>query len=135
MRLTGAASLLIVLCLAAAAPGSAERQPTVSGPPSVSPGHVVSFRARGFRPGSLLEVVLAPAGKASCCAVRIPSSFPVSALGDASLSFKMPGFYRRCLATGHCRKIRWSRSQRLSVTAFGYLQEATTRASIALSAK
>jgi hypothetical protein len=43
----------------------------------------------------------------------------------------MPSFYRRCLSTGHCRKVRWSRHQRLSLTAFGYLQEATTRASIA----
>ena len=99
---------------------------------SVVPGVVVSFRGHGFRAGSLLEVVVAPADKGPCCAARIPSSFSVSALGDASLTFRMPLFYRRCLsASGPCRKVRWSRHERLAVTAFGYLQEATAHASVA----
>jgi hypothetical protein len=99
----------------------------------VVPGVIVHFHAQGFRPGSQLEVVVAPADRPSCCAARIPSSFSVSALGNASLTFRMPLFYRRCLsAAGGCRKVRWRPHERLAVTAYGYLQEATVRSSIAL---
>jgi hypothetical protein len=92
----------------------------------------VSFRAHGFRPGSQLEVVVVPADRPSCCAARIPSSFDVSALGNATLTFRMPRFYRQCVSSaGRCRKVRWRLHERLAVTAFGYLQEATTHAAIA----
>jgi hypothetical protein len=44
----------------------------------------------------------------------------------------MPGFYRLCLSSaGGCRKVRWRPHERLAVTAFGYLQEATIHASVA----
>jgi hypothetical protein len=132
-RLAAAVSLALALSSASAGQASAGPTPRLTGPVSVVPGVIVSFRAHGFRPGSQLEVVVAPADRPSCCAARIPSSFSVSALGNASLTFRMPSFYRRCIsAAGRCRKVRWRPHERLAVTAFGYLQEATIRASIAL---
>ncbi len=132
-RVVASASLALALSFAAAGQAGAEAAPRLSGPVSVVPGVVVSFHAHGFRPGSQLEVVVAPADRPSCCAARIPSSFSVSALGNATLTFRMPRFYRRCLsAAGGCRKVRWRPHERLAVTAFGYLQEATIRSSIAV---
>ena len=133
MRRVLASALLggLLWATTAASAPTAALGPQLRGPASVTPGQMVGFRAHGFRPGSLLEVLRVPVDKPSCCAVRIASSFPVSSRGDASLTFRMPRYYRRCLAVGHCRKVHWSGRESVAVTAFGYLQEATTRTSVA----
>lgn len=100
----------------------------VTGPGTVVPGKSVRFTATGFRPGSL-EVVLAPADKAACCAVRIRPAFIVSGNGTAAISFVMPPTYKSCTAAGVCKKVAWRQGEQVVVTASGYLEQAkmTTR--------
>jgi len=111
---------------ARAAPG-----PTVRGPATVVPGRVVVFHAQGFHAGSALNLVVSPAGKASCCAVRIPGSFLASESGGAALRFRMPPRYLDCTNPWHCTKVAWKRGRRAVLTVFGYLEQATATTLIA----
>ena len=129
-RLSAGVFLWLTIIAALVPASTAEAGPNVRGPASVIPGRIVAFHARGFRAGSLLEVALFPVDKPSCCAIRIASSFSVSGFGDAALTFRMPRYYRRCLAAGYCRKIRWSPREQVAVRVFGYLQQATTLTSV-----
>ena len=78
----------------------------------------------------MVNVVLSPAGKPACCAARIASSFLVSHSGRAVLTFRLPGFYLRCVDGGRCRKVRWRLHERVVVNVFGYLQQAATFTSV-----
>jgi len=119
--------LFACLTAALATPAaSADVKPHVQGPVSVITGRMVGFHALGFHPGSIINVVLSPADKPSCCAIRIASTFVVSPAGDAALVFRMPRSYLRCLSVADCHKVRWTRRERAVVTVFGYLQQATT---------
>lgn len=128
MRVLVAGLSIAVLVWSAAA--LAAGGPRVSGPASVRPGAVVEFHAGGFRPGSMLIVILAPAHKQSCCAARIGASFLVARNGGARLRFRMPLYYLRCVEGGGCRKIRWAAHERVSVGVFGYLQQAAALTSV-----
>jgi hypothetical protein len=115
-----------------AAPPQAAAGPRVRGPATVTPGHIVRFRASGFRPGSNLVVILAPTDQGTCCAIRIPASFPVQSSGGRTLTFQMPTYYRHCSGSGEgsCRRVNWTRHQHASVTVSGYLEQASTVTSI-----
>lgn len=108
----------------APAVGGAEAT-AVTGPASVLPGKTVRFRASGFRPGAV-ELVLAPADKSACCAVRIQPAFHVSSSGNAALEFVMPRTYKSCTAAGACKKVRWRAGEKVVVTVSGYLEQAKT---------
>lgn len=90
------------------------------------------FQASGFRPGSNLVVVIAPADKGPCCGIRIPATFAVPSAGSTRIAFRMPAYYRRCSAsgTGSCSRVRWTRSERASVTVSGYLEQAVARITV-----
>jgi hypothetical protein len=104
--------------------------PALRGPATVVPGRIVRFRATGFRPGSNVEVVLAPADRATCCSVRVPASFRVAPDGSAALRFGMPVTYRRCPTWGACASIKWRVRQKVIVTATGYLAQAVATTTI-----
>ena len=128
--LLAGSSMGILLWAAAAAPAAIAAEPRVRGPAAVTPGRIVAFRADGFRPGNLINVVLFPAAKPSCCAARIASSYLVARNGGAALSFRMPRYYLRCPEGRKCTKIRWRVHERVVVTVFGYLQQASTTTSV-----
>jgi hypothetical protein len=123
-------ALLASSSIGVATPAASAAEPRVRGPASVTPGRIIAFHADGFRPGSLLNVVLSPAARPSCCAIRIRSTFLVSPRGGAAVRFRMPLFYLRCLEGGHCRKIRWNLHERVVVNVFGYLQQAATTTAV-----
>jgi hypothetical protein len=79
----------------------------------------------------MVAVVLTPADHAACCAIRLAASFPISPNGAATLEFRMPRYYRNCPPWRKCRKIPWTAGERVIVSAFGYLQQATTATLIA----
>jgi hypothetical protein len=108
----------------APAVGGAEST-AVTGPASVLPGKTVRFRASGFRPGSV-ELVLAPADRGACCAVRIQPAFHVPAGGSLVLDFVMPPTYKSCTAAGACKKVAWRPGEKVVVTVSGYLEQAKT---------
>ena len=120
--------MALAVCAGAVRAGE---EPVLRGPRTVALGSVVRFHAVGLRPGSMLAVVLTPADRASCCAIRIPSSFPVSQGGTATLTFRMPRYYLNCPAWHKCRKIRWTARERVVVSVFGYLQQVTTTTLVA----
>jgi len=105
--------------------GSASQAAAVTGPAAVVPGKTVRFSASGFRPGSV-ELVLAPANKVACCAVRIQPAFTVSSGGTAVLRFAMPTYYKRCTAAGKCKRVSWRPGEKVVVTVSGYLEQAKT---------
>ena len=114
---------------AACSTAQADVQPTVRGPAAVTPGRVVVFRAQGFHAGSVLNLMVSPSAKASCCAVRIAGTFFASESGGAALRFRMPLRYVDCsvdsLGRTHCKKVAWKRGERATLTVFGYLEQAT----------
>ena len=114
----------------------ADVQPTVRGPAVVTAGRVVVFQARGFHAGSVLNLMLSPVEKASCCAVRIAGSFFASESGGAALRFRVPARYVACsvdaLGVTRCKKMPWKRGQRATLTVFGYLEQATATTRIAV---
>ena len=135
-----ARTTLAALATAAAVAGGTARadvQPTVRGPAVVTPGRVVVFQAGGFHAGSVLNLIVSPADKASCCAVRIAGTFFASESGGAALRFRMPLRYVACsvdaLARTHCKKLPWKRGQRATLTVFGYLETAATTMRVAVS--
>jgi hypothetical protein len=135
-----ARTTLAALAIAAAVAGGTARadvQPTVRGPAVVTPGRAVVFQARGFHAGSVLNLIVSPAEKASCCAVRIAGTFFASESGGAALRFTMPLRYVACsvdaLARTHCKKMPWKRGQRATLTVFGYLETATTTMRVVVS--
>lgn len=103
------------------------------GPATIVPGALVSFRATGFRAGNNLVVILSPADKGPCCAVRIPASFLVPSSGNRKITFRVPTNYRHCSAsgTGACSRVAWRRGERVVVTAMGYLEQAAGKTKIA----
>jgi hypothetical protein len=101
-------------------------QPSISGPASVQPGRTVLFQASGFRAGSRLSVVISAAAKPNCCAIRIQPDFPVSAAGDATLSFRMPDHLLDCPQPQQCRRVPWRAGENAVVTASAYLEQAGT---------
>lgn len=104
----------------------------MSGPAVVRPGKIVSFVARGFRPGDSIGVVLQPTARAACCAARPNASFRVASSGTAILRFAMPTTYQRCSTTisGACRRIAWKPGEAVTMTVTGYLTTAKTTFSI-----
>lgn len=105
--------------------GTPAQGATVKGPASVIPGKIVKFTATGFRPGSV-ELVLAPANRTACCAVRIRPAFAVSSAGTAVLRFSMPTYYKSCTAAGACKRVSWQSGEKVVVTVSGYLEQAKT---------
>jgi hypothetical protein len=105
-------------------------QPSISGPTSVQPGRIVLFRASGFRAGSRLGVVISAADRPNCCALRIRSDFPVSAAGDATLSFRMPDHLMACPQPQQCSRVPWRPAENAVITASAYLQQAGTIAAV-----
>src|SRR6185437_16507564 len=65
---------------------------SIAGPAAVVPGKTARFTASGFRPGAV-ELVLAPADKTACCAVRIQPAFTVASDGRAVMKFVLPATY------------------------------------------
>jgi hypothetical protein len=97
----------------------------VTGPASVLPGKTVRFKASGFRAGAV-ELVLAPADKLACCAVRIRPPFHIPGSGSAVLTFVMPPTYKSCNTAGACKKVAWRPGEKVVVTISGYLEQAKT---------
>ena len=132
-RVAFAVALAICVTLAGCAGKSHAKSPAaggteaaaVSGPASVMPGRKVRFKASGFRAGAV-ELVLAPADKGACCAVRIQPPFHVSGSGTAVLVFVMPTTYKSCNAAGACKKRAWRPGEMVVVTVSGYLEQART---------
>jgi hypothetical protein len=131
---------LTVTAVAAALAGGTARadgRPSLRVPASVVPGSIVVVRAQGFNAGSVLNLVISPSQKSSCCAVRIAGRFFASDSGTAALRFRMPLRYVNCavdvLARSHCAKFAWTRGQRAALTVFGYLEEATATMRVASS--
>jgi len=108
----------------APAVGGAEAT-AVTGPASVLPGKTVRFKAAGFRAGAV-ELVLAPADRGNCCAVRIQPPFHIPGSGNAVLTFVMPPTYKQCNAAGACKKVAWRPGEKVVVTLSGYLEQAKT---------
>ena len=117
---------------AATAVATAAEAIAVKGPPSIVPGRSARFVASGFRPGSDVEIVLVPAGRASCCGIRIAASFRVSSDGSAVIRFSVPSSYKRCGAWT-CSRTQWRPGEKVVVTASGYLAQAKTTTVIARS--
>ena len=128
-RLSAKASAAALACAAAAGlagSAGADAGPVVRGPASVVSGRVVVFQARGFNAGSTLGLVLSPADRGPCCAIRLVSTFLVSSAGRATLRFQMPLQYKSCIPSSppRCHKVRWARGERAVLTVTGYLQQA-----------
>jgi hypothetical protein len=104
--------------------------PQVQAPATVKPGATVRFPVSGFRAGSRVSVVLAPADRLACCSIKIVHSFAVTPAGTATLVFQMPTTYRRCNSLGNCTRVAWRPQERVVVTVSGYLQQARTKTSI-----
>jgi hypothetical protein len=125
----------VVAAVFAACAHAADAVPTVRGPASAVAGRTIVFHARGFRAGSNLSLIMAPADKGSCCSVRITGTFVASSSGAATLTFKMPLRYFSCASGAyqntHCRKVAWKRGERAVLTVFGYLEQATATTAIA----
>jgi hypothetical protein len=108
---------------------SAAEASALAGPAQIVPGHQARFVATGFRPGSDIQVVLEPADKKNCCAIRIPASFHVSIDGKSAVRFSVPAYYKRCGAWT-CKRVSWRRHEKVIVTASGYLLQARTTTAI-----
>ncbi len=134
-RTTSAAAAVAVALAAGTA--RADGLPALRGPAAVVPGRIVVVKAQGFNAGSVLNLVVSPSEKSSCCAVRIAGRFFASDSGTAALRFRMPLRYVNCavdaLARSHCRKFAWRQGQRATLTVFGYLEEATATMRVASS--
>jgi hypothetical protein len=85
----------------------------------------------------VLNLMVSPTGKSSCCAARIAGRFFASESGGAALQFKMPLRYVDCsidaLRNTHCKKTAWKRGQRATLTVFGYLETATATFRVAVA--
>jgi hypothetical protein len=133
-RLRAAAAVLGVACLVLAGCASTTKATSttpstmqalgVHAPPAVFPGAPMTITATGFRPGGSLSIVLAPADKQACCAVRIPKTVAPNEQGKATFSFKMPRSYRRCNAAGACKSVAWGAHEKVVITVGGYLEQA-----------
>jgi hypothetical protein len=132
-RLRPAAAIMAVACLVLAGCASTTKATStpsttqavgVQAPPAVFPGAPMKITATGFRAGGSLSIVLAPADKQACCAVRIPKTVASNEQGKATFSFKMPRFYRRCNAAGACKNVAWGEHEKVVVTVSGYLEQA-----------
>jgi hypothetical protein len=120
-----------VVAVALAVAGGTARadiRPTVHGPAVVTAGRIAVFQARGFHAGSVLNLMVSPVDKASCCTARIAGRFFASESGGAALQFKVPLRYIACsidaFGNPHCKKMAWKRGQRATLTVFGYLETA-----------
>lgn len=127
---SGVARTSAVIGMLAAAVGlsaaDAAAQPSLRGPASAIPGRKVTFHARGLRAGSTVNVMLSPADRSTCCAIGIEDTFFVSSSGRAALTFHVPLYYHDCRMRPHCRKAYWTTGERVTVTVFGYLENAAT---------
>jgi hypothetical protein len=119
----------VVLAAATAAVAAATETTALAGPALIVPGHQARFVATGFRPGSDLQVVLEPADKRNCCAIRVPASFRVAGAGTAVIRFSVPLYYKRCGAWT-CTRVSWRRHEKVVVTVSGYLLQARTTTAI-----
>lgn len=126
-RLAAVVGLLAVSAGAGAA-GAAETT-ALSGPGRIVPGHQTRFVATGFRPGGDVQIVLEPADRRDCCAIRIASSFHIGVDGKAVIRFTVPTFYKRC-GPWTCTRVSWRRHEKVFVTASGYLLQARTTTTI-----
>ena len=126
-----AASVLILAGAIAAGAGvvAAAEATALNGPGLIVPGHQARFVATGFRPGSDVQIVLVPADRPNCCAIRVPASFRVSLAGKAVIRFSVPTYYKRCGAWT-CTRVQWRRHEKVIVTASGYLLQARTTTAI-----
>ena len=128
-RLAASAAVLASALLAAVGGVSAAETTALAGPGLIVPGHQARFVATGFRPGSDIQIVLEPADRRNCCAIRIPASFHVSIDGKAAIRFSVPTYYKRCGAWT-CTRVQWRRHEKVIVTASGYLLQARATTAI-----